>query len=162
VDAAALDDLQGRSFAEASTTTNSAYPPDSRMSGDLLLRLLRARKYIVVATTRRNGTPHAAMSSFAVADGKVWLPTEDGTARIKNLQRNPFASLVLTEGEDETHSVVLVDGPVTLIPDSDVPGAARAAWKDKFSHEPGWAELWICVEPHRLFTYAASQWSLTE
>jgi general stress protein 26 len=162
MDAAALDDLQTRSFARASPTTNSAYPPESRMSGDLLLRLLGARKYIVVATTRRDGTPHAALSSFALADGKVWLPTESGTARIGNLQRNPYVSLVLTEGEDETHAVVLIDGPVRLLPDADAPATSRAAWKDKFSHEPAWADRWICVEPRRLFSYAASQWSLVE
>lgn len=160
MDAAALEDLQTRSFAQASATTTSAYPPESRMPGDLLLRLLSARKYIVVATTRRNGTPHAAMSSFAVADGRVWLPTEAGTARIRNLQHNPYVSLVLTEGEDETHAVVLIDGPVSLVPDGDAPGAALAAWKDKFSHEPAWADHWICVEPRRLFSYAASKWSL--
>jgi general stress protein 26 len=130
------------------------------MSGEVLGRLLSARKYIVVATTRRNGTPHAAMSSFALADGKAWLPTEAGTARIRNLQLNPYASLVLTEGEDDTHAAVLIEGPVTLFPDRDAPGAARAAWKAKFSHEPAWADLWICIEPRRLFSYAASKWSL--
>lgn len=132
------------------------------MSGDLLLRLLRAREYIVVATTRRNGTPHAAMSSFALAAGRVWLPTEAGTARIRNLQHNPYVSLVLTEGQDETHAVALMDGPVTLVPDADAPEAARAAWKDKFSDEPGWAEIWICLEPRRLFSYAAPEWSFVE
>jgi nitroimidazol reductase NimA-like FMN-containing flavoprotein (pyridoxamine 5'-phosphate oxidase superfamily) len=162
VDALALDELQKRSFDGASAATNSAYPPESRVPGVLLDRLLRARKYIVVATTRRNGTPHAAMSSFALADGKVWLPTEAGTARIRNLRRNPHASLVLTEGEDETHAVVLMDGPVTLVPDADAPASSRAAWKNKFSHEPGWAKHWICVEPRRLFSYAASRWSLVE
>lgn len=162
MDAAALDDLQTRSFAAASATTNAAYPPESRMSGDLLIQLLGARKYIVVATTRRNGTPHAAMSSFALADGKVWLPTEAGTARIRNLQHNPYVSLVLTEGQDETHAVALMDGPVTLVPDADAPEAAGAAWKGKFSHKPGWADLWICVEPRRLFSYAASDWSFAE
>jgi nitroimidazol reductase NimA-like FMN-containing flavoprotein (pyridoxamine 5'-phosphate oxidase superfamily) len=160
MDAIALDELQTRSFERANAMTNSAYPPESRMPGELLGRFLGARKYIVVATTRRNGTPHAAMSSFAVADGKVWLPTEAGTARIRNLQRNPYASLVLTEGEDETHAVVLMDGPVILVPDADAPSAALAAWKDKFSHEPAWADHWICVEPRRLFSYAASRWSL--
>lgn len=160
MDAAALDDLQTRSFAQASATTNSSYPPESRMSGELLERFLRVRQYIVVATTRRNGTPHAALSSFALADGKVWLPTEAGTARIRNLQRNPHISLVLTEGDDEEHAAVLIDGPITLVPDADAPATARAAWRDKFSHEPGWADLWICVEPRRLFSYAATQWSL--
>jgi general stress protein 26 len=162
MDAIALDELQTRSFERANVMTNSAYPPESRMPGELLGRFLGARKYVVVATTRRNGTPHAAMSSFAVADGKVWLPTEARTARIHNLQANPYVSLVLTEGEDETHAVVLIDGPVTLVPDSTAPESARAAWQAKFSHEPGWAQLWICVEPRRLFSYAATKWRLTD
>jgi general stress protein 26 len=160
MDAKALEDLQNASFARATATTNSAYPPDTRMSGELLRRWLSKRKYIVVSTTRRSGTPHTAMSSFALADGKVWLPTESATARIRNLQLHPYVSLALTEGDDESHAVVLMDGPVTLVPDVDVPDAARAAWKDKFSHEPGWADVWICIEPRRVFSYAASEWSL--
>jgi Pyridoxamine 5'-phosphate oxidase len=161
MDATALDELQNHSFERANAATNSAYPPDSRIPGDLLSRLLSARKYIVVATTRRNGTPHAAMSSFAFVDGKVWLPTEAHTARIRNLRLNPYVSLCLTEGEDETHAAVLMDGPVTLVRDADAPEGARAAWKEKFSHEPGWADVWICIEPRRLFSYAASNWNLT-
>ena len=159
MDASALDGLQNRSFERANAATNSAYPTESRMPGELLARLLSARKYIVVATTRRNGTPHTAMSSFALAGGKVWLPTESDTARIRNLRLNPYASLALTEGEDETHAVVLMDGPVTLVPDAEAPDEARAAWKEKFSQEPGWADVWICIEPRRLFSYAASKWS---
>jgi general stress protein 26 len=151
--------LQERSFAKARPTTRGAYPPERRMTGATLEAVMTARKYILVATVRKSGHPHIAPSSFVWNAGRVWLPTESGAARVGHVRDVPYVSLALSEGEDGHHAAVLMEGPAQLLPIEDAPPEPGRLWRDKFSHHPEWADLWVAVEPVRLFSYAAEAWS---
>ncbi|MBA2313422.1 MAG: pyridoxamine 5'-phosphate oxidase family protein [Actinobacteria bacterium] len=90
--AAILAALQERSFARAGRATRNSFPPERRMDGYLLEQVLRTRSYLVVATTRGDGRPHATPSSFIWLDGKIWLPTEPhtrgpATSRLRRMRR---------------------------------------------------------------------------
>jgi general stress protein 26 len=154
-----LQALQDRSFARAQTTTRGAYPPERRMSGATLESLLVLRKYILVSTVRRSGRPHLAPSSFVWFEGRVWLPTESGAARVANVRAAPYVSLALHEGEESDHAAVLIEGPAELISTQDAPPDPERLWHRKFSHLPEWADVWIAVAPVRLFSYAAEDWA---
>jgi len=154
-----LQALQDRSFARAQATTRGAYPPERRMSGKTLESILGLRKYILVATVRRSGRPHLAPSSFVWFEGRVWLPTESGAARVANVRAGPYVSLALYEGEESDHAAVLMEGPAELISTQDAPPDPERLWHTKFSHLPEWADVWIAVAPVRLFSYAAEEWA---
>jgi general stress protein 26 len=154
-----LAELQQRSFESARGAVVAAYPADRRMSGATLAKVLTSRKYVVVATVRGNGRPHAALSSFVWSRDRVWLPTESGAARVNNVRAVSYASLVFSEGEDESHAAILMEGPAELIPLDGAPEEPMGLWHEKFSHLPEWADLWITVEPRRLWSYAAEGWS---
>jgi hypothetical protein len=83
------------------------------------------------------------------------MPTEEGTLRLKNLRAHPYASLVLTEGEDEQHVAVLVEGEVDIHLVDNTRQDVVDAWREKFGHEPSWAGAWVALRPAKLFSYDA-------
>jgi general stress protein 26 len=150
-----LDDLQERSFGSAGDATRTAYPASNRMLGLQIADYLARRKYLVLATARPDGRPHAAMSSYVLSGRGFWLPTDAGTARVRNLEANPRASLVVTEGEESHHIVVLAEGSTELVA-GDEASEGGSAWRAKFGRHPEWASTWINIVPDKLFSYAAS------
>ncbi|MGH2818676.1 MAG: pyridoxamine 5'-phosphate oxidase family protein [Actinomycetota bacterium] len=150
-----LDDLQEQSFGSAGDATRTAYPASNRMSGLQIAAYLARRKYLVLATARPDGRPHAAMSSYVLAERSFWLPTDTGTARVRNLETNPRASVVVTEGEESHHIVVLAEGSAELVGGHEASDGS-SAWRAKFGRHPEWANSWISIVPDKLFSYAAS------
>ena len=150
-----LDDLQEQSFRSTGDATRTAYPGSNRMSGQQIADYLARRRYLVLATARPDGRPHAAMSSYVLSGEVFWLPTDAGTARARNLEANPRASVVVTEGEESHHIVVLAEGSAEVVGD-DGASEGGSAWRAKFGTHPEWASSWIRVVPDKLFSYAAS------
>jgi hypothetical protein len=141
--------LQSRTFARATAATAESYPEDRRLTGDQLATYLDRRSFAVVSTARPDGRPHAAMSSFLRRDTVFWLPTVEGSVRAANLRRQPWTSLIVTEGDHEAHIVVIVEGTAELVDAADAPS-------DIGRESPGdWARLWIRLPAERLLSYAA-------
>ena len=155
VDIEFLSSVQQRSFAQASPRTAEAYPAERRMTGAQLAHFLARRRYLVIATTRPDGRPHAALTSFVWRDSSFWIPTEHGTARLRNLEQNPYAFLVITEGEGESHIAVLAEGSTRFVSPDGADAAVRH-WSERFGGPPTWAGTWIVLQAQKLFSYAAS------
>ena len=128
------------------------------MSDDMLTGFLERKEYLVLASTRSDGRPHATMSAFTIFDGRFWCPTLPGTARTRNIEREPRVSLVITEGEGDEHAVVLIEGDAVLVADGDQPEGVTQRYKAKVGAAPEWARLWIAVEATRVLSYAAEDW----
>jgi hypothetical protein len=158
VDPAALAALQDDSFARANRATRSSYPPEHRLSGDVLFGFLTARLYIVAATTRRDGRPHIAPTGYLLHEGRLWLPTTSGAARVRNLKSSPFVSLALTEGEGDVHAAILMEGSAEIVDRESAPLALMEMWKRRSATDGGWIARWIAVRPERLLSYAAENW----
>lgn len=152
-----LTRLQEASFERASSATRAGYPEGKRMSGGELEQFVLDIGYLTIATVRKNGKPHAAMSTFAVHEGSVWIPTESGTLRLRNLATTPFASLVIAEGSGDEHRIVLTEGESRVVSSSEVASDVVEAWRNKYSSDegPGWADTWIEVRLSKLFSYRA-------
>lgn len=123
------------------------------MNAAAVAEYLAQRRYLVVATVRKDGRPHAALSAFAFTGRRFWLPTMAGTARERNVRTRRYVSLVVAEGEDSDHKAVLTEGPAELVADLD--DAAVDAWCARHGSVPEWADAWITVEPSKLFSYDA-------
>ncbi len=111
---------------------------------------LRERTYCVVATATARGRAQARPVGFAVVAGAFWLATVDG-GRLRNLRREPWLSLVVSEGEGESHRAVVADGPVTI--HESPPEDVLALWEERFGSRAGWAAAWLELRPSRLFSY---------
>lgn len=148
-----LEQLQERSFAAATSATRASYPPERRMSASDLAHYLARRRYLVIATVRKDGRPHAALSAFVFSGKSFWLPTMSGTARERNVRTTGFVSLVVAEGDGADHKAVLSEGPAEVLPGLE--GSAAAAWSERHGDRPAWATAWIKVEPTKVFSYDA-------
>lgn len=123
------------------------------MNAAAVAEYLVQRRYLVVATVREDGRPHAALSAFAFASRRFWLPTMAGTARGRNVRAGRYVSLVVAEGEGSDHKAVLCEGPAELVADPDK--GVVDAWSERHGSLPEWADAWIRVEPSKLFSYDA-------
>jgi hypothetical protein len=64
--------MQRTSFEHCSPATAAAFPEPRRMTEDQLVRFLERKEYLVLALTRSDGRPHAAMSAFCMFDDRFW------------------------------------------------------------------------------------------
>jgi hypothetical protein len=141
--------IQARTFAHATPATKGSYPPESRLTEHQLRDFLDRRAFAVVATSRPDGRPHTAISSFACAGTTFWLPTGSGTVRERNVSAQPWVSLVITEGDRGEHIVVIAEGEAEMVPAAQVPPEIRDAGNGH------WATQWLCVPVTRLLSYAS-------
>ena len=144
-----LGALQAETFAGATTATASSYPPERRLTAAQLASYLDRRAFAVVGSTRADGRPHAAMSSYIRRDTTFWLPTVAGSVRERNLRATPWLTMVITEGDRGEHVVVILEGPAELIAPAEVPGDVRSAARGD------WVNAWIRLKAERLLSYAA-------
>ncbi len=150
-----LDDLLTSSWDNASTATRESWPTETRLDGAGVARVLRSHTYAVLGTTRPDGRPHVAPVSYAIAaDASVWLPTTSGAVRLTNVAQQPWASFLLTEGEQEQHVVVLVEGVVRTLSVAQAKDEADEAGTELPSAD--WITTWITLRPSRLLAYAAA------
>lgn len=127
------------------------------MSGEELEQLVWDIGYLTIATVRQNGKPHAAISTFVVHEGSAWIPTESGTLRQRNLANMPFASLVIAEGSDDDHRIILTEGATRVVSGSEIPSDVTEAWRSKYASDgnPAWADTSIEVRLSKRFSYRA-------
>jgi hypothetical protein len=72
-----------------------------------------------------------------------------GSVRERNVRREPWLTLTVTEGDRNMHAVVLIEGPAEIVPVSEVPADVRAAVTGD------WIAAWIRVKAERMLSYAS-------
>ena len=144
-----LDSLQDESFALATQATRESYPPERRLTGERLQRYLDRRAFAVAGSTRPDGRPHAALTSYVRVGTTFWLPTMAGSIRERNLHTQPWLVLVVAEGDHAEHIAVIVEGPCAVAAPDDVPSEVAA------TAQGPWVSVWLRLEAQRLLSYAA-------
>ncbi len=152
--------VQRESYATATKGFRAAWPEAQTLDAQGMAALLDVHRYCVLATARADGRAHAAPVAFVVAQGAFWIATVEGL-RLRNLRANPWASLVVMEGdadEGETgtpHRALTAEGPVGL---HDVEAAyepIERLWLERHHDPPTWATAFIELRPQRIFSHAA-------
>ena len=139
--------VQDQSFAQASAATARAYPPQRRLAAGQLGSYLDRRAYAVVSSARADGRPHAAPSLFYRRGAEFWLPTVAGSVRERNVRAHPWLALTVTDGDDDEHVAVLIEGPAELAAPEEAPAEFRA--------RPGdWARVWLLLRAEKILSYA--------
>jgi hypothetical protein len=140
--------LQDRTFARATAATAASYPRERRLDAAQLTSYLDRRAYAVVGSTRADGRPHSAMSTYIRRGATFWLPTVAGSVREQNLRTKPWLTMVIAEGDNDDHIVVLIEGSAEVVEPSLVPADVRAAVTGD------WISAWIRLTAERLLSYA--------
>jgi nitroimidazol reductase NimA-like FMN-containing flavoprotein (pyridoxamine 5'-phosphate oxidase superfamily) len=152
VDIEALIRLQRDSHARAGGGLAGSWPAESAMDEAQLGAFLAERRYCVLATTNRDDRAIARPVAFTVVGASFWFATVAGV-RLRNLERLPWASVVIEDGDGDAHRAVAVDGPVTI---TDQPAAdVLEAWEARHGGRAAWAVKWFELRPRRLVSYTA-------
>jgi hypothetical protein len=150
-----LQEVQDRTFAGAGSATTGSFGPDRRLSGAQLLKVLTTRRNAVISTTRRDGRPHSTPTAFVLHGHSIWLPVVAGAVRAKHVARQPWISMVISEGQLDNHGAVIIEGPAVVAePDDDALAAAKAKLGGV-----GWVGQWIELKPERILSYASPGWN---
>ena len=145
--------IQSASHAGADRALRASWPDERTMDAAELAAFLAERTYCVVATATARGRAQARPVGFTVVGGAFWLATVEG-GRLRNVRRDPWLSLVVSEGEGEAHRAVVADGPVTI--HERPPDDVLAAWEARIGSRAEWAVAWLELRPARLFSYTRS------
>lgn len=147
--------IQEASFARASEATRRSFPAERRMDGPALTSFLTEHRYGVLATTRPDGRPQAAPVGYALVGTRFVIASLPEAARVRNLRAQPHASLVVSEGEDEAHAVVIAEGTALLLEPAATPIEMREPFRAPDGSLPAWVGVLIAIHPERLLSYAA-------
>ena len=96
------------------------------------------------------------MTAFRHRDGRLWLPAVGGAARLRNLRREPAASVLVAEGSGDEHVMVLVEGEARVHEDAApiLDRWLRAAWEDAYGTALDWVGAIIEVVPVKVLSYS--------
>ncbi len=122
------------------------------MTGDELEAFFDELRYCVLASATRKGRPQARPVAFIVFDHALWFGTGAG-GRLRNVERTPWVSAVVSDRDGDAHRAVVADGAV-VIADSP-PDGLLERWEMRFGTRPDWATHWLKLCPERLFSYAS-------
>lgn len=150
-----LHRIQEASFSRASEATQGAFPAERRMDGPALHRFLARKSYAVLATTRPDGRPQAAPVGYALVGTRFVIASLADAARVRNLRHQPHASIVVEEGEDDAHGVVIAEGTARLYEPMDAPLEMREPFREEDGSLKEWIGIIITIAPERLLSYAA-------
>jgi PPOX class probable F420-dependent enzyme len=101
---------------------------------------IRANHRAVLATTRRDGRPQLSPMTVGLdAAGRVVMSTRETALKVRNLRREPYASVaVLTDGF--FGEFVQVEGPVEIVALPDAMDLLIAYYRDISGEHPNWDE----------------------
>ena len=90
------------------------------MTQDDVLTFLDEERVLVCATTGKDGFPHLMPLWYVVRDGELWAWTFAKSQKVRNLERDPRATLQVEAGEtyDQLRGVML-KCEVELVRDTD-------------------------------------------
>ncbi len=148
----ALHAIQEASYRGADGALRGSWPPEQAMTATELAAFLDERRYCVLATTTGKGRPQARPVAFTVFGDAFWFGTVAG-GRLRNLERTPWVSVVIAEGEGDEHRAVVADGPVIL--QGEPPDGLLDLWETRFGSRADWAVIWFELRPERLYSYDA-------
>ena len=81
-------------------------------------RFLEAKRFAVLGTVNRTGTPHLTIMWYALDGEDILFNTKVGRAKESNLVRDPRVSLLVYD--DSGYRYLRIDGRVHAITDQDV------------------------------------------
>lgn len=146
-DLEALQVLLDLSWAKAGHGAKTVWERTDRMTAGQFISFLADQRYCAIATTGSQGSPHLVPVSFLnPADGTFWLPTVDGSLRLRTILWNPRAAVVVGQGLAGSRTVVVARGAVGAVASSEIPAAVREQAQAKLG-DTAWAAGWLVLRP---------------
>ena len=123
-------------------------------------KLFTDRNWGVIATIREDGSPQATPVWIDYDGENVLVNSARGRTKVKNIERDPRATVTVLPAEDQQSGYVMVSGPATIIEDGAVDHIDMLAKKylgeDKYPYlGPGEERVIIRIRPERIDSFGA-------
>src|ERR1051325_6680714 len=79
---------------------------------DSVRAFLQEKRFAVIATTNRDGSPHQTALWFELRGDTVVMNTGVASKKVRNLKRDPHASVLVVDSDQARH--VAVEGTVSF------------------------------------------------
>ena len=90
------------------------------LSEEEQLELLDSERVVIISSIGPRGWPHSMPMWFVVRDGDIWCWTYAKSQKIKNLERDPRATLLVETGHEyQELRGIQIEAEVELIRDTD-------------------------------------------
>lgn len=90
------------------------------LTADEQAELLEAERVVVVSSLGPRGWPHSMPMWFVVRNGEIWVWTYAKSQKVKNLERDPRATLLIETGHEYNElRGVQIEAEAELIRDSE-------------------------------------------
>ncbi len=90
------------------------------LSPEEQLELLDSERVVVVSSIGPRGWPHSMPLWFVVRDGEIWIWTYAKSQKVKNLERDPRATLLIETGHEyQELRGIQIEAEAELIRDTD-------------------------------------------
>ncbi|HTL85252.1 MAG TPA: PPOX class F420-dependent oxidoreductase [Acidimicrobiia bacterium] len=107
------------------------------MDVEAALRFVAENHHAILATARRDGKPQLSPIACAVVDGKIVISSRETAIKVKNLRREPYASLcVLNDGF--FGAWVQVEGPAEIVSLPDAMDGLIEYYRQISGDHPDW------------------------
>jgi PPOX class probable F420-dependent enzyme len=91
-----------------------------KMSEEERLAMLGEERVVVVTSLGPRGWPHSMPMWFVVRDGDIWIWTYDSSQKVRNLERDPRATLLIEAGGAyEELRGVMIEAEAEIEPDPE-------------------------------------------
>jgi PPOX class probable F420-dependent enzyme len=90
------------------------------LTDDEQAELLDSERVVVVSSLGPRGWPHSMPMWFVVRDGEIWVWTYAKSQKVKNLERDPRATVLIETGHEYTElRGIQIEAEAELIRDTD-------------------------------------------
>ena len=122
--------------------------------------LFTDRNWGVIATIREDGSPQATPVWIDYDGENVLINSAYGRTKVKNIERDPRATVTVLPADDQQGGYVMVSGPATLVEEGALEHINALAKKylgeDKYPYlGPGEQRVIIKIRPERVDGFAA-------
>ena len=123
-------------------------------------RLFTNRNWGVIATIREDGSPQATPVWIDYDGENVLVNSARGRTKVKNIERDPRATVTVLPAEDQQSGYVMVSGPATIVEEGALEHINTLAKKylgeDKYPYlGPGEQRVIIQIQPERVDGFGA-------
>ncbi len=122
--------------------------------------LFTDRNWGVIATIRADGSPQATPVWIDYDGESVLVNSAYGRTKVKNIERDPRATVTVLPADDQQGGYVMVSGPATLVEEGALEHINMLAKKylgeDRYPYlGPGERRVIIKIQPERIDGFAA-------
>ncbi|HEY4345997.1 MAG TPA: PPOX class F420-dependent oxidoreductase [Gaiellaceae bacterium] len=123
-------------------------------------KLFTDRNWGVIATIREDGSPQATPVWIDYDGENVLVNSARGRTKVKNIERDPRATVTVLPAEDQQSGYVMVSGPAKIVDEGALEHINMLAKKylgeDKYPYlGPGEQRVIIQIDPERVDGFGA-------